>query len=170
MRTLHHILHLGIKELRSLWRDPMLLGFIILAFTVMVYVHATAEPESLQKAPIAVVDEDQSQLSERITAAFYPPHFLPPARISISEVDKGLDAGLFTFALNIPPDFQRNVLAGRHPVVQLNVDATRMLQAFTGSGYVQAIVLGEVNEYAQRHRAGAMMPVGLVLRARFNPE
>jgi ABC-2 type transport system permease protein len=55
-----------------------------------------------------------------------------------------MDAGLDTFSLAIPSGFQRDVLAGRNPVIQLNVDATRMGQAFTGSGYIQAIVSGEV--------------------------
>lgn len=33
-----------------------------------------------------------------------------------------MDAGLYTFALVIPPNFQRDVLAGRSPAVQLNVE------------------------------------------------
>ena len=80
-----------------------------------------------------------------------------------------MDAGLYTFVLVIPHHFQRDLLAGRSPELQLNVDATRMSQAFVGSGYVQQIVLGEINEFAQRHRASAVPPVELALRARFNP-
>src|SRR5690606_22413531 len=68
------------------------------------------------------------------------------------------------------PNFQRDMLAGAEPALQLNVDATRMTQAFTGAGYVQAIVSAEVAEFAQRYRATESAPVDLVLRARFNPE
>jgi ABC-2 type transport system permease protein len=85
-------------------------------------------------------------------------------------MDSRMDAGLDTFAINIPPDFQRDVLAGRSPVIQLNVDATRVSQAFTGSGYIQAIINQEIREYAQRYRAEAELPVGLAVRVRFNPE
>jgi ABC-2 type transport system permease protein len=60
------------------------------------------------------------------------------------------------------------VLAGRAPAVQLNVDATRMSQAFTGSG-AQQIVQDEVNEFVQRARGGGTLPVELALRMRFNP-
>jgi ABC-2 type transport system permease protein len=63
--------------------------------------------------------------------------------IDYGDVDPGMDAGLYTFVLVIPPNFQRDVLAGRSPAVQLNVDATRMSQAFTGSGYIQQIFTGE---------------------------
>ena len=80
-----------------------------------------------------------------------------------------MDAGLDTFALNIPPGFQRDVLAGRSPALQLNVDATRMSQAFTGSAYIQTIVTSEVDAFLQGRRATTAPPVDLVLRARFNP-
>ncbi|MDA8363067.1 MAG: ABC transporter permease [Gammaproteobacteria bacterium] len=170
MRTASNILHLGVKELRSLMRDPLLLVIIVLAFTVMIYAAATAAIEILNKVPIAVVDEDQSQLSHRIVGAFYPPYFLLPATITAGESDRGMDAGLYSFALDIPPNFERDVLAGRGPAVQLNVDATRMTQAFIGSGQIQAIVTGEVDTFVQRHRAAAVPPVSLALRARFNPQ
>ncbi|MBR7540200.1 hypothetical protein KC221_28865, partial [Mycobacterium tuberculosis] len=78
---------------------------------------------------------------------FYPPYFLAPSLISIEEMDSRMDAGLDTFALDIPPNFQRDLLAGRAPTLQLNIDATRMSQAFTGGGYVQSIVSGEVGEF-----------------------
>jgi ABC-2 type transport system permease protein len=89
--------------------------------------------------------------------------------ISLADIDRGMDAGKYTFVLDIPPDFQRDVLDGKSPSVQLNVDATQMGQAFSGSNYVQQIVLGEVNEFAIRYRTSQMEPVELALRARFNP-
>jgi len=169
MQTVRNILNLGIKELRSLLRDPMLLVLVVLAFTVMVYAAATAAPETLHKAPIAVVDEDRSQLSQSIVNTFYPPYFMLPVMITPSEVDSGMNAGRYTFALNIPSGFQRDVLAGRSPEIQLSVDATQMQQAFTGSGHIQAIVIGEVTDFVQRYRAATSLLVDLALRARFNP-
>jgi ABC-2 type transport system permease protein len=127
-------------------------------------------PETLSKAPIAIVDEDQSPLSARIVGAFHPPYFQPPTMVTQAEMDARMDAGLDTFALNIPPEFQRDVLAGRSPPIQLNVDATRMSQAFSGSGYVQMIVNQEVQTFAQRYRANTTPPVDLAERVRFNPK
>ncbi len=165
-----NILQLGIKELRSLVRDPMMLVLIVYAFTFSVYTAATAMPETLNKAPIAVVDEDHSPLSEQITGAFYPPYFMPPKLIDQAEMDARMDAGLDTFALDIPPDFQRDLLAGRRPTIQLNVDATRMSQAFTGGGYIQTIVSDEVGSFVRRYREVVTLPIDLALRVRFNPQ
>ena len=168
-RHLENVYRLGVKELWSLWRDPMMLVLMVYTFTAAIYLAATAMPETLHMAPIAIVDEDDSPLSARIASAFYPPHFTAPARITLAEVDPALDAGVFTFVLNIPPAFQADVLAGRSPDLQLNVDATRMSQAFTGNAYVQQIVMGEINEFMQRYRGTAPPPVELALRVRFNP-
>ncbi|MGE4281741.1 MAG: ABC transporter permease [Magnetospirillum sp.] len=165
-----NIFHLGVKELRSLWRDPVMVVLIVYAFSFAVYAATTAMPDSLQNAPLSVVDEDRSPLSRRMIDAFYPPRFLTPKLISAAEMDARMDAGQDTFALDIPPGFERDLLAGRNPVVQLNIDATRMSQAFSGAAYVQTMVGDEVRNYVRRHVAVASEPVALSLRVRFNPQ
>ena len=168
-QKLSNIYRLGVKELWSLWRDPMMLLLIGFSFTLSVYMSASSMPETLHKAALAIVDEDNSPLSQRIVAAFYPPQFKEPVMISPAQIDPGLDAGTYTFVLHIPSGFQRDVLAGRPAEVQLNTDAMRMSQAFTGSAYIQQIALGEANEFLQRYRGRTALPVDLELRARFNP-
>ena len=169
MRRLTNIFHLGIKELRSLYRDPVMFIFIIFAFTVMIYLAGKAISMELNNAPIAVVDQDRSPLSQRIISAFYGPSFKTPDVIDIAEIDMSMDAGIYTFVLDIPPDFQRNVLAGKHPEIQLNVDATQMSQAFIGAGYIQNITQGEITEFMQGYRANTVLPIKLITRMRFNP-
>jgi len=164
-----NIVDLGVKEFWSLARDPIMLLLIVYAFTASIYSTASALPDSLHNAPIAVVDEDQSPLSQRVFNGFLPTLFVPPKLVSRDEMDARMDAGLDTFALDIPPNFQQDVLAGRSPRIQLNTDATRVGQAFTGSGYVQQIVQGEVQTWLQRYRSSAAPPVSVEERLRFNP-
>lgn len=164
-----NILNLGIKELRGLARDPIMIVLIVFAFTFSVYTAATAMPDGLNRATIAIVDDDMSPVSARIASAFYQPYFMPPHLITITGMDARMDAGLDTFALNIPPEFQRDLLAGKTPEIQLNVDATRMAQAFAGTGYIQQIVTAEISEYSDRYRSASAPSVDLALRARFNP-
>ena len=166
---LDNIYRLGVKELWSLWRDPMMLFLIIYTFTLAIYVAGTAMPENLHNAAIAIVDEDASALSTRITSAFYPPQFNPPQRIELNEVDAVMDSGRYTFVLVIPPHFQRDLSAGRQPEMQLNIDATLISQAFIGANYISQIVSGEVSEYLTGRRDAATSPIRLTTRARFNP-
>lgn len=169
MRAIN-ILSLGIKELWSLARDPMMLALIVFAFTFSIYSATKSLPETLNKAAIAIVDEDRSPLSERIEDSFQRPFFMAPVKIGQAEMDARMDSGLDTFALVIPTEFQRDVLAGRSPAIQLNVDATRMSQAFTGSSYIQSIVGTEVQSFVERYSKASESPVDLAIRARFNPE
>lgn len=160
---------LGIKELWSLLRDPVMIGLIIYTFSASIYLAATAMPESLHSAAIAIVDEDGSPLSAQVISSFYPPYFLPPKLITLNDVDRGMDSGQYTFVVDIPPNFQRDVLAGRSPAIQLNVDATLMSQAFTGNAYIQQIITTEVNTFVQHSQSTKPSPVELALRMRFNP-
>ncbi|HET8710163.1 MAG TPA: ABC transporter permease [Spongiibacteraceae bacterium] len=169
MRKLSNIFQLGVKELRSLWFDKALLIFIVWAFTGGVYSAATGTSRELNRAPIAIVDHDRSPLSQRIIAAFYPPHFNPPVLIDASAVDPALDAGYYTFVVDIPADFQRDVIAGKQPAMQVNIDATRMSQAFIGASYIQQITLGEVGEFLRHYRAQTVMPIELQTHVKFNP-
>src|SRR5690606_28105427 len=109
MRKLSNILQLGIKELRSLYRDPALVLLILYAFSLGIYSSATGVPEAPHRAVIGVIDEDRSQVSTRIIDAFQPPYFLEPVPIDLAQMDSGMDAGLYTFTLDIPPNFQQDL-------------------------------------------------------------
>ena len=49
-----NIYQLGIKELWSLRRDPVMMVLIAYTFSVAIYIAATAMPDSLHKAAIAI--------------------------------------------------------------------------------------------------------------------
>ncbi|MDE1160869.1 MAG: ABC transporter permease [Acidobacteriaceae bacterium] len=169
LRSLGNIFHLGIKEFRSLYRDPAMLILIAWSFSLGIYVAAHAQPETLQRAPVAIVDEDRSQLSMNIIDSIYPPYFNAPTITTQQNADAGMNAGRYTFSVDIPPNFQRDVLAGRSPAVQLNVDATLVSQAFIGAGYLQSIVSGDVTDFARRYRSVEAAPISLEPRMMFNP-
>ncbi|MGJ4902182.1 ABC transporter permease [Bradyrhizobium sp. HKCCYLRH2060] len=169
MRSLSNVFWLGTKELRSLFGDAVLIGLVIYSFTVAVISQAQSSSQELHRASIAVVDEDSSELSRRIASVFQLPYFQPPVYISQSEVERLMNNGRFTFVLDIPPNFQRDVLAGRKPSVQVNVDATAMIQAGIGSGYALQIINTEVAWFVARSETSSSSPVNLVTRIAFNP-
>ena len=168
-RALSNVLQLGIKELRSLARDPAMVILIIYAFSMAIYSSATAMPETPNRATIAVVDEDRSQVSSRLIDAFQLPYFMPPTLINHRQMDRGMDSGLYTFTLNIPPDFQRDLLAGQQPTIQLNVDATQISQAFSGAGHIQQIIKNETTAFVQGYSGAAALPLEAVVRMAYNP-
>ncbi len=169
MNHLQNIFRLGVKELRSLRYDTALVILVIYAFTYAIYTRATGTSSELRNASIAIVDEDHSILSRRIVNAFGGPAFRVPEEISVGEIDSGMDTGRYTFTLDIPPDFERDVLHGRQPRLQVNIDATAMMQAGNGARYIQNIVGGELLEFVQHTRVTPPPAVRLVTRMKFNP-
>ena len=116
-------------------------------FTYAIYAPARQASTEVRKAAVAIVDEDGSPLSRRIRDALLPPRFLPPAALTVQEIDAAMDTGRYTFVIDIPPDFQTDVARGRRPAIQLNVDATAMTQAGTGASYIQSIIAQELTAF-----------------------
>ena len=169
MRTISNIFWLGTKELRSFLHDYILLGLVIYAFSVAIIAQAQGSSQEVHNASVAVVDEDRSQLSRRIVGAFLPPYFQSPQPIAERDIVPAMTTGRFTVVVDIPPNFQRDVLGGRRPAIQLAVDATAMVQAGLGSGYAQQIITTEIDDFLSRAEGSPTTPVGLVTRIMFNP-
>ncbi len=169
MRKLANIFWLGTKELRSFFHDAVLLGLVVYSFSLAVVAQAESSSQEVHNASLGIVDEDHSELSRRITQAFLPPYFKPPQAIAERDVDHLMNTGQYTFVLDIPPNFQRDVLARRSPSIQVNVDATAMTQAGIGAGYASQIVTGEVAEFVARTEAVPPPAVNLAVRIVFNP-
>src|SRR5262245_27171087 len=169
MNILLNILWLGLKEIRSLVSDKVMVGFVIYAFTFSIYSQATGTSNEVNNASIAFADEDESALSQELFNAFFPPRFQFPKRISIRDVETAMDKGLYMFVVTIPPNFERDLRSGRHPDIQLNIDATAMQQAGIGSGYIKNIINQRVSSFLTRTDVDAQQPVHLVVRKMFNP-
>jgi ABC-2 type transport system permease protein len=169
MRSLANIFWLGFKELRAFMRDYVLLGLVIYAFSLAIIAQAQSSSQEVHNASIAIVDEDHSELSRRIAHAFLPPYFQPPQPIAERDIVPAMNAGRYTFVLDIPPNFARDVLAGRQPAIQLNVDATAMVQAGLGADYAQQIITTEISNFLSRTEDAPATPVNLVTRIAFNP-
>jgi ABC-2 type transport system permease protein len=164
-----NILWLGLKEMRSLLSDKVMVIFVIYAFTLAIHVQATGTSSEVNNASIAFVDEDESILSKEIINAFYPPRFKFPDKIPASTVEDMMDKGVYMFVVAIPPSFEHDLRAGRNPLVQVNIDATAMQQAGIGAGYIKNIVQDRVATVLRRTEEEGQQPVRLVVRKLFNP-
>jgi ABC-2 type transport system permease protein len=98
-----------------------------------------------------------------------PPLFKRSVLISAKEIDANMNDGRLIFVLEIPPEFQSDLLAGRQASLQLNVDATAMAQAGNGAVYIQTIIAQELAKFQAGREGTLSTPVNVVIRAKFNP-
>ena len=168
MQSLSNIFWLGVKDLRTLSKDLMMILFIIYSFGISIYTQSTGAGETVNNASVAIVDEDNSSLSLSIAGLFYPPYFQAAKMISAADIDRGMDNGLYTLVVVIPPRFEADVRKGRDIEVQVNADATAVQQASLGSGYIQNMVSDEVTRYRQEMEQTTGLSSDLVIRRAFN--
>ena len=170
MRNVWHIFHLGVKEMISLYRDPVLLFLICYTFTFSVYTPSKSAVMDVVNASIAIVDEDSSESAREISDAMLPPLFLPAEQIGFADINPTMDRGQYTFVINIPPEFQDGLEEDSKPEIQIITDATAMSQAGRGPSYIQKIINSTVEPYwSGRGDASDQPLVALETRARFNP-
>jgi ABC-2 type transport system permease protein len=170
MRYAWHVFHLGVKELFSLARDPVLLILIVYSFTFSVYTPSKSAVMDVRNASIAIVNEDDSEAARDVADAMLPPLFRPAQQISFRDINRDMDAGRYTFVIDIPPDFQADLERNVQPDVQLITDATAMSQAGRGPSYITQIINYAVQPYWAGADTAATEPaVRLESRARFNP-
>ena len=169
MRSLSNIFWLGTKELLSFLHDYVLIGLVIYAFSFAVIMSARSNSQELHNASIAIADEDHSDLSRRITRAFLPPLFQPAQTIAARDIVPLMNADKFTFVVDIPANFERDVLGGRHPGIQVDVDATAMVQAGLGSGDAEQIITTEIADFLSNTEGVPLSTVNLVVHIAFNP-
>ena len=168
-RHLANIYRLTIKELRSIRSDPIMLVLVAYSFTFAIYAAATGASTEATNLSIGIVDEDHSDLSRRIADGLTPPTFKSVTEITAPEMDAAMDSQRFLFIIEFPPKFQEDILAGRQPSVQINVDATAVAQASIGKTYIQNVIVNYVTQFITGREGLMAMPIKLVTVARFNP-
>ncbi len=169
MQRLQRIFWLGLKEILAIRRDVVMMALLVYSFSAGLAMEATGTSTSVNNATIAFVDEDHSALSRALSTAFLPPEFRAVSHVRESEVDAGLDADRFLFAVIVPPGFEADVRARRQPELQVLIDATAMQQAGIGANYIHNILSAEVSRFATRQDMAPPPKVDLVIRSAFNP-
>jgi ABC-2 type transport system permease protein len=166
-----NVFRLVVKELRSIQADPMMLILVAYAFSISVNTVATGAVTEATNLSVGIVDEDGSDLSRQIAEALVPPTFQPAVQIRSSEIDSKMNNNELLFAVEIPPNFQADIIAERKTSIQINVDATAVAQAGNGANYLKSAISNEIHNFISSGKSSGSKdaPINLVVRAAFNP-
>ncbi len=167
------ILNLAWKELLQLWRDRLLLIFLILTPGIQLVLIAEATGSGIRGVNLAVWDQDQSQLSQDVvTALANTDEFVLAYRPqSYGELHDLVADGKVGIGLIIPPDFSRNaVRPGGRAVVPVIIDGSNVIVATTVLGIAEGAVSDVVFKLVAAQSIGPL-PAGIDLQvdAAFNP-
>ncbi len=162
------------REAMEIWRDPVRLAFALLGPLLLMITFGYGISFDVEHQSYAVFDQDQSPESraylENYTASRYF-RATPPLQ-DHAEMEHRLRSGRLRAAIEIPPDFGRDVVRGRQPEVAVWIDGAAPFTAETVRGYAE----GVHNDYLQRlaqHKTGQLaspLPVEIETRFRYNQD
>ena len=164
-----NVYRLMIKELRGIRSDPIMLLLVAYSFTFAIYAAATGASTEATNLSVGIVDEDHSDLSRRIADGLTPPTFQPAVQIAATEIDSAMNSQRFLFVIEIPQNFQEDILSGRQASAEIDVDATASAQAFNGMTYIQNVIQNYVAQFVSLREGLPGAPVKVITRAKFNP-
>jgi ABC-2 type transport system permease protein len=167
--SLQRILILCRKELLSILKDPrsriVLFGPIVLQTLLFGY----AATFDLNRVPLAILDQDRSGASRDLVASLLgsgvferAEHLETPAQIA-----PVINRKRALVVLHIGPHFERDLLAGGTPIVQVLMDGRNSNTAGTAGGYIGSVV-ERFNERWREERGGAGTPLRIQARAWYN--
>jgi ABC-2 type transport system permease protein len=166
---LANIYRLMIKELRSFRSDPIMMLLVAYSFTIAIYAAATGASTEATNLSIGIVDEDHSDLSRGIADGLTPPTFKQVIQLAPTEIDTAMNAQRVLFIIEIPTNFELDILSGRQPTVEIDVDATAAAQAFNGMTYIQNVIISYVTDFITRREGVTAAPAKIVTKVKFNP-
>ncbi len=138
-----------IKELKQLYRDPVLLVIIAYFFTADVYLAGEGAKITLYNGAVVVIDHDHSAASRELIYQFRPPYFVLKGELTDNRsAEKLLNNGDILAILDIPPHFQQDLLQGKPARLQLRLDASNMSLATLMSSYTAELVGRFGQEYS----------------------
>ncbi len=142
MLNVNRLLAVAHKEMIQLKRDTrsLLLAFLLPVILLILFGYAITW--DVDDIPTAVVDQDRSARSRELLDAFRSSGYftLTVSLERTSEIESLLDQGRVQIALVIPPDFEKDLGAGRPAQLQAIVDGSDANTATIALGYTQAIV------------------------------
>lgn len=159
------------RELIELVRDPVRLAFAFLGPVFLMVTFGFGVSFDVDRLTYAVLDRDQSLEGRSLLENFRGSRYFleqPPLN-DAAEIDRRLRSGELKMALEIPPDFGRDLLAGRQPEIGVYLDGSMPFRAETIRGYVDGIAL----DYVANRLAGstaAVVPVSIQPRFRYNQD
>lgn len=166
------ILNLAWKEIIQLWRDRLLLVFLIGVPSLQLLLIAEATGAGVRGIKLAVWDQDRTTLSQRlVTTLDNTDEFVLTARASSYEqLSTLVTEGGAGVALIIPPDFTREASRPDGQVaLSAIVDGTNVIVANNVLGAVEAAVGDLLVEFSAQSAGARPGGIDLKIQSAFNP-
>ena len=162
------------RETIELMRDPIRLAFAFLGSALLMVTFGFGISFDVENLAWAALDRDQTPESRTYLENYAGSRYFvqrPPLR-DAAEMDRRMRGGRIALAIEIPPNFGRDLLRGSAPTVSVWIDGAMPFRAETIRGYVEGIHLAYLDQLSRRTlgQPAAFLPLKIETRFRYNQD
>lgn len=163
----------ALREAKELQRDPVRATLALLGSVILMIFFSYGISMDVDSLRYAVLDRDQSVLSQNYALTLSGSSYFTeqPPIVDYAELDRRMRSGELALAIEIPPNFSRDIDRGTAAQIGAWVDGAMPARAETVAGYVQGVHQTWLAELAA-HRLGLSQDSAstLEVRFRYNPD
>ncbi|MEO1792649.1 MAG: ABC transporter permease [Cyanobacteria bacterium J06629_19] len=159
---------LMVKEVQQILKNKQIIFLLLFPPTVQLLIFGLALNPDVSRLSLGVVDYSKSSSSRDFVAVLVANDSFDLRSYQTREADLGqqVRTGRLSTGLVIPPDFDRQLTAGKSANVQVFIDGVDANTAGIASGYIKQII----NRYGQSlNNAEAAVPVQTAVNFLYNP-
>jgi ribosome-dependent ATPase len=158
------------RESLELLRDPVRLAFALAGALFLMLIFGYGLNMDVEDVRFAVLDQDGSRESRDYARAYEGSHYFverPPIADG-AELDRRMRNNDISVAIGIPPDFGKELRAGRGVEVGVASDGAMPYRGETIRGYVHGVHLDHLHDLARREGVAIPTIADFELRYRYN--
>ena len=170
--SLQRLLSYSSREAMELRRDPIRATLALLGTLMLMFIMGYGISMDVENLSFAVLDRDQTTTSQAYALNIAGSRYFveQPPLSDYDELERRMRNGEISLAVEIPPNFGRDLKRGSAPQVGFWIDGAMPMRADTIKGYVQGIHLSYLQQLAREAGQEARSPVDIALRYRYNPD
>ena len=161
------------REYLELIRDPIRATLALFGALLMMLVMGFGINMDVEDLNFAILDRDRSQTSNDYVLALSGSRYFnerPPVK-DTADIDRRLKSGELSMVVEIPPNFGKDVAAGRSPEVAFYIDGAMPSRAETVNGYISAFHNQWMENYKEKLPTAQKAELAQVeVRYRYNPD
>lgn len=162
------------REALELNRDPIRATLALLGSVLLMFIMGYGISMDVENLPFAVLDRDATTTSENYALNLAGSrYFIERPQISdYAQLDRRMRSGELSLAIEIPPNFARDIRRGTPVQIGVWMDGAMPQRAESVQGYIQAMHAQWLSEMAVQE-LGARPSSGLIdveMRYRYNPD
>ncbi|MFR0689301.1 ribosome-associated ATPase/putative transporter RbbA [Enterobacterales bacterium AE_CKDN230030158-1A_HGKHYDSX7] len=161
------------REAMELRRDPIRLTLALVGTALLMFIIGYGINMDVEDLTYAVLDRDQTTTSQSYALNIAGSRYFieKPVIQDPDDLERRLRSGDISLAVEIPPNFGRDLKRGADPAIGVWIDGAMPTRANTVLGYVQGLHASYLADLARQNGSAAASAVASTeVRYRYNPD